>query len=936
MAMPLSTEEFWRLAQQARLFTAEDAARLQAEFALRKPASDPSTDADCSSLASWLTTEGQITRYQAKRLLAGRPGPFLLGDYVLREAIREGRLAGLARARHVSTGYDVLLAFCDETTASSPARLALWERAARTACGTISPRLSRTYEIVALSKRRFVVVEELVGATVAERLARGEKFSPAEACRIVYEVAVTAITFEGAGRVHGEIRSDNVWLDDAGRVKLLQFPLASAASERKASPASSPASDVRALGTLLYWLLFGRSPSSDAREGRNPLARAAADLPAPYARLLAYLLTNDPAKRYQNAAMAADGLAAVAAAAPPQGDVVEPPSPARLAYEATLQPPAAVTSDELPAEDEAASLAETVAWPIEEVATEFRPASEPREVAPPPLAIEPEYPLAGMTTERRAKKQGSLMLLFALLGVVAFVSGSSVYFWQLYAASATRTPASAAPAAPPTPTTTTAAKAPRSIPVAEVTRTPAAPPGDDGGVWQSPTSSEPLDLAWIAPTSQMFIAWRPAEFLSHPEGAKTLDSLGSVWQQTRSEIEKLVGLPWSQVEEVLVGLLPDESGQVRFSLVVRTLEPVAQADLLARRGQALAREIAGYTVQEIDGYAYYLPTDEERLFVVAPIEVLSEVLAAEGSPPVLRREFEQLLAHSDRSRHLTVLFAPNFLATDGRALLADGAERLRAPLAELFAGDTAAVSASMHLTADDLFTELRVAGVSEARPDALAERWQEQARTLPAKVRQHVATLVPSAYSARVLERFPEMVTALSRYTRGGVEDRDVVLRTYLPVIAAHNLALGSQLALIEREGSGAAPAEMPVAKADLSVADRLDQQTSLSFPRNTLEQALALLAESVSAEIIILGSDLQLEGITKNQSFGLDERDQPAREILLKILRLANPDGKLVYVIRAKEDGSGEAVFVTTRAAAAKRGETLPREFDVAPAPEP
>ena len=81
-----------------------------------------------------------------------------------------------------------------------------------------------------------------------------------------------------------------------------------------------------------------------------------------------------------------------------------------------------------------------------------------------------------------------------------------------------------------------------------------------------------------------------------------------------------------------------------------------------------------------------------------------------------------------------------------------------------------------------------------------------------------------------------------------------------------------------------------------------------------------------------IEGKDLQLEGITKNQSFGLDERDKPADEILRKVMQLANPDGKLVYVLKPLEPGGKDVVFITTRAAVAKRGDKLPPELEQAP----
>ncbi len=45
-----------------------------------------------------------------------------------------------------------------------------------------------------------------------------------------------------------------------------------------------------------------------------------------------------------------------------------------------------------------------------------------------------------------------------------------------------------------------------------------------------------------------------------------------------------------------------------------------------------------------------------------------------------------------------------------------------------------------------------------------------------------------------------------------------------------------------------------------------------------------------------------------------------------------ANPDGKLVYVVKPKELGGEEMLLITTRAAAAKRGDKLPTELATPP----
>ncbi len=144
---------------------------------------------------------------------------------------------------------------------------------------------------------------------------------------------------------------------------------------------------------------------------------------------------------------------------------------------------------------------------------------------------------------------------------------------------------------------------------------------------------------------------------------------------------------------------------------------------------------------------------------------------------------------------------------------------------------------------------------------------------------------------------------------------------------------MGSELALFDQQGGGPSVAAKPATpQGPTGPAQALKQKISLSFQRDTLEKSMEFLGREIDTEIIILGSDLQLEGITKNQSFGLDERDKPAEEILRIVLNKANPDGKLVYVIKPK-DGGKEVIYITTRAAVEKRGDKLPPELVQNPA---
>jgi hypothetical protein len=89
------------------------------------------------------------------------------------------------------------------------------------------------------------------------------------------------------------------------------------------------------------------------------------------------------------------------------------------------------------------------------------------------------------------------------------------------------------------------------------------------------------------------------------------------------------------------------------------------------------------------------------------------------------------------------------------------------------------------------------------------------------------------------------------------------------------------------------------------------------------------MLSEATGVTIEIAGKDLELQGITKNQSFGLSERDRSGQDVLLTILRKSEgKPGQLVYVFR--NDGEYKKVVITTKVSAQQRGEQIPDVFQI------
>jgi hypothetical protein len=181
------------------------------------------------------------------------------------------------------------------------------------------------------------------------------------------------------------------------------------------------------------------------------------------------------------------------------------------------------------------------------------------------------------------------------------------------------------------------------------------------------------------------------------------------------------------------------------------------------------------------------------------------------------------------------------------------------------------------------------------------------------------------------------MVKFADKYVRAGAADKQIVIRGYLPAHGAHNIVLGAYRSMLDPFGG--APPTTVVAKTTApaaagggnTAAEKIKKPMSLTFNRNNLEVTMQLIAEEIGVPIEILGTDLQLEGITKNQSFGLDEKMQPADQLLRTIMLKANPDNKLVYVIKPKTPGGEDMIFITTRAAVEKRKDKLPEELVIA-----
>jgi eukaryotic-like serine/threonine-protein kinase len=998
----MDTREFWRLLSESRLMTPERWEKLKAEFAGVKGAGE---QANAAALAEWLVAQKAITRYQTKILLAGKSGPFVYGDYVVRDRLTSGRLTGLFRAVHAGTRHSVLLHFLTGPVVKDAA---LYRAAAAHVAAAVTaahPCLVQVHQLVDVGSFKFIVLEDLSGGPCDEVLAAKKRVSAAVACRLIRQVALGAGALHGAGVAHGEIRPRNIWVDAQGHGRLLQTPLVreahlgpptmhgglsgeqlAAAADYFAPEMARPGqtadalTDVYSMGCTLYELLSGRPPFAGgdaatkmqrhAREAIAPLGPLG--VPEALAKVVTFAMAKDRRVRIQSAAQLAEALAPFI----DPGKVQSMPAPAATyaAYEAwrkaqAVVPPnvcfgpeerassiaAASTNGEPnwpgqgePARVAAQSLAASVgheavvfgAPEMEPAAASVvaMPSMEPmvtQDAFMQPMAsgtLSPSF--AALQRRRRQQRMNALITLAVLL--IAGLSAGIVYLAYFRERPVEIETAQNDAVLEQAQGDTGNESETETKTESSVTGTNGEENGaaavaavavDDGKtLWASPTAGEPIELKYLPASVDLVVHVRPAELVRHPEGEKLLAALGPFGAGMRAAVESATGLKLVEMERLVVGWAADEPGAV--TLIVRPAL-ISQAEAVVTKWQSFPqRTVGNEQLYAGGGWTYFSPAAEQKkAFVASTSKSVDQIAEAGAAGLAPKLDLLKVARTSDASRMLTILFTTQAVLREGDALFGGAPGQLRSA-AEWFFADVRSAALSVHLQAEVCYVEARLVSGVETTPGELAGRYRERLQEMSGGASAHIVNLPLHPYGRSMLIRFPQMVSFLQEQTRSGVEAEQVVLNSYLPVVAAHNLVMGAELALSETgRRAGDSPTAAVAPSSGTSAAEKLKKVTSLMVDRQSFEGVLQQIGQDAGLRTEVIGEAFREAGITRNQSISVALKDKPAGEILREVMLKANPDGKLVYVF--KKDAQGEdTLVITTRAMAAKNKEALPPEF--------
>jgi serine/threonine-protein kinase len=264
-----------------------------------------------------------------------------LGNYRLVDFLGAGGMGEVYRGMHQTTGRVAAVKILT-ATGRSPSMGERFRNEARIQSTLSHPHIVTLYEFFEAEGLPCIAMEYVSGETLDHLLQTYGPLSAGQALTWFAQVVDAVGYVHQRGIVHRDLKTNNIKIDDDGRVKLLDFGIAKAGDspklttdgsvvgtlhylspEQVRSSAATPASDIWSLGVVLYEIVTGRVPfASETLTGvmvrilngtYDPPSRGSTLIPKDIERIIARCLRSEPAQRYANAeALLTDVRAALA------------------------------------------------------------------------------------------------------------------------------------------------------------------------------------------------------------------------------------------------------------------------------------------------------------------------------------------------------------------------------------------------------------------------------------------------------------------------------------------------------------------------------------------------------------------------------------------------------------------------------------------------
>jgi serine/threonine-protein kinase len=303
-------------------------------------------------------------------------GRVIAGRYQLNTPVGEGGMATVWRAMDEQLGREVAVKILRPQFGADPGFAARFRNEARAAGALSHPNVVQVYDFGTDtdSGDQYIVMQLVDGEDLASVLRERGPLDVDEAVAVGASVADALGAAHQHGLIHRDVKPGNILLTPGGRTLVTDFGISRAVAEasmtvtgttigsvhyfspeQAAGEEVGPASDIYALGIVVYEMLAGRRPfEGDSAAGvalkrlnepPPPLSTPEHPVPAPLEAVVMRALAREPAQRYADAdafsyalrnwrsnadtaAMVAPAVAAAAVVPPPlEPATVTPPLP---------------------------------------------------------------------------------------------------------------------------------------------------------------------------------------------------------------------------------------------------------------------------------------------------------------------------------------------------------------------------------------------------------------------------------------------------------------------------------------------------------------------------------------------------------------------------------------------------------------------------------
>ncbi len=205
--------------------------RLQAQLMEWEATSNPATQpAELRGLVQKLIDSGDITLWQAEKLLSGKHKGFFLGKYKLLRLLGRGGMSAVYLAEHILMKRHCAIKVLPTNRVNDSSYLGRFHLEAQAAAVLDDPNIVRAYDVDHFvdgkAEVHFLVMEYVEGQNLHDLLIKNGPLPPLDAAEFIRQAANGLAHAHAVGLVHRDIKPGNLLLDLKGTVKILDRGLA--------------------------------------------------------------------------------------------------------------------------------------------------------------------------------------------------------------------------------------------------------------------------------------------------------------------------------------------------------------------------------------------------------------------------------------------------------------------------------------------------------------------------------------------------------------------------------------------------------------------------------------------------------------------------------------------------------------------------------------